>query len=87
MDYNHITSFLDKFKKLIYQKEEIREIVTKTISLELSHQIGKGLIKIKGPYIYIESSPMLRSEILIHKKQILDNLKSVLPENVFFDIR
>lgn len=87
MDYNHITSFLDKFKKLIFQKEETKEIVIKTISEEISHQIEKQSVKIKGDCIYVEGSPILRSEILIHKKQILIKLKNILPNNNFFDIK
>jgi hypothetical protein len=87
MDYNHITNFLDKFKKLIFQKEETKEIVIKVIEKEVHHQLKKESVKIKGGYIYIESSPILRSEILIHKKQILENLKNVSPSNNFIDIK
>lgn len=87
MDYNHIISFLDKFKKLIYQKEETKEIITKTIGDEIHHPIEKQSVKIKEGYIYIESSPILRSEIFIHKKQILEKLKNILPSNNFLDIK
>lgn len=87
MDYNHITSFLDKFKKLIYQKEETKEIIIKTISEEVHHPLEKKSIKIKDAFIYIEGSPIIRSEILIHKEKILNKLKSLLPNNNFSDIR
>jgi hypothetical protein len=87
MDYNQITSFLDKFKKLIFQKEELKEIVVKTISEEISHNIDGKYIKIKDACIIIQASPILRSEILIHKKNILTKLESILPENHFLDIR
>lgn len=87
MDYNHITSFLEKFKKILFQKEEIKEIVLKTISFEVSHEIKKEDLKIKNGYIFIQGSPMLRGEILMHKEQILIKLKTVLPENNFLGIR
>jgi hypothetical protein len=87
MDYNHITSFLDKFRKIIFQKEEVKNIVVKTISEEISHPIESSSIKIKNAVIYIEGSPMLRSEILMHKKQILVKLKDFLPNNNFLDIK
>ncbi|MFA6514729.1 MAG: hypothetical protein WCT42_00485 [Candidatus Paceibacterota bacterium] len=87
MDYNHITKFLDKFKKILFQKEEIKEIVLKIISLEISHEIKKESLKIKNGCIFIQGSPVLRGEILIHKKQILVKLKTALPENTFIDIR
>lgn len=87
MDYNHITNFLDKFKKLINQKEEVKEIVLKIIKEEIPFQIEKQSLKIKGGFIYIESSPILRSEILMHKKQILIKLKTILPDVNFLDIK
>lgn len=87
MDYNHITNFLEKFKKILYQKEFSKEIVVKTISDEIRHTIIKEKLKIKGAYIYIDSSPILRSEILMHKKEILLKLKEILPESNFLDIK
>ena len=87
MDYNHITNFLEKFKKIIFQKEGIKEIVIKTIGEIAHHILEKESVKIKGAYIYIESSPILRSEILMHKKKILDKLKILLPNNNFIDIK
>jgi hypothetical protein len=87
MDYNHITTFLDKFKKLIFQKEKLKEVIAKTISEEISHQTDGNLIKIKDDNIYIQGSPILRNEVLMHKKQILDKLKNILPNNNFSDIK
>lgn len=87
MDYNHITSFLDKFKKIIFQKEELKNIVVKTIGDEIHHLVESKTVKIKNGSIYVEGSPMLRSEIMIHKKQILDKLETLLPQNKFLDIK
>ncbi len=87
MDYNHIKNFLDKFKQLIYQKEELKELVVKIISEQISYKIEKDAIKIKGGYIYIQGSPILRSEVLIYKKQILIKLESLIPDTHFLDIK
>jgi len=87
MDYNSISSFLEKFKKIIFQKEEIKETVVKIISETILHQIKKESVKIKGTSIYVEGSPILRSEIMIHKKQILVKIKNLLPYNNFLDIK
>jgi hypothetical protein len=87
MDYNHIKTFLEKFKKLVFQKEESREIVVKTISLEISHEVEKDSVKIKNGVIFIQGSPILRSEIMMHKNKILIKLKSILPGVVFLDIK
>jgi len=87
MDYNHITNFLSKFKVLINQKEELKEIIVKTISEEISHPIEPGSVKTKGNIIYVSGSPALRNEIMIHKKKILVKLESLLPPNRFIDIK
>lgn len=87
MDYSHITCFLDKFKKIIFQKEETKEAIVKTISDKISYQIDSNSVKTKGGCIYVEGSPILRSEILMNKKQILTTLENILPNNHFFDIK
>lgn len=87
MDYYQITSFLDKFKKIIFQKEELKNIIVKTISFEISHKVESNSVKIKNGYIYVEGSPILRSEILMHKNNILVKLKEILPDNKFLDIK
>lgn len=87
MDYNHITIFLEKFKKIVFKKEEIRDIVIKIILSEVPHEIQKDSIKIKNGLIYIQGSPILRNEIMIHKNQILNKLKIALPSDNFLDIK
>ena len=87
MDYNHITSFLDKFKLILFRKEETKEVIVKTISDEICHQVEGNCVKLKNGCIQVEGSPILRGEILIHKKQILDKLKILLPSTVISDIK
>lgn len=87
MDYNHITKFLENFKKLIFQKEEIKRIVKEIISTEINHPVDDEQIKIKDVYIYISGSPIFRNEIMLHKKQILIRLKELVPNTNFLDIK
>jgi len=87
MDYNHITNFLEKFKKLIFQKEEIKNIITKVISEEIFYQLEKEKIKIKNGIIFLEGSPILRNEIMLKKNKILIKLKDLLPNSIFLDIK
>ena len=87
MDYNSIGGFLEKFRKIIFQKEKLNEIVTKTISEEISHNVDSKNIKTKTGIIYVEGSTILRNEILIHKKHILEKLENLLKDSKFIDIR
>jgi len=86
MDYNHITSFLDKFKIILFKKEETKNVVVKTISDEINHNVLDNSVKIKNGVISVQGSPILRNEILIHKKQILTKLKNSLIGTNFLDI-
>lgn len=87
MDYNHITSFLDKFKKIIFEKEEINETISSVVSKNINFKINTSLIKIRHNIIYIEASPMIHSEILIKKQLILKDLAVLLPDKKFLDIK
>jgi hypothetical protein len=87
MDYNQISGFLDKFKKILFQKEEIYKIISKTILKHTHVYLDPSLIKIKNSSIYIESSPIIRSEILVFKNKILLDLKKEIPDTKFFDIK
>jgi hypothetical protein len=87
MDYNSIGGFLEKFKKLIFQKEETKSIIIRIISEEISHNIESGQIKIKDGFIFIQGSPILRGEIIMHKNQILTKLKNLIPGQNFLDIK
>ncbi len=86
MDYNHITSFLSKFKQLVSKDELYREAIVKIISKEISNNIDPNTIKIKGTTIYIKGSPILHNEILIRKSKILSGLSELLKESRFTDI-
>ena len=48
MDYNHITSFLEKFKNLISKEELYSETISNIIEKEISYKIDKNTIKIKS---------------------------------------
>jgi hypothetical protein len=87
MDYNKISNFLEKFKKLIYQKEFIKDSVVNIISNEVSFKLKKDSIKIKNGVIYLEGSPILRNEVLMRKKNILSSIKKIIPESNFLDIK
>ena len=87
LDYNQINSFLDKFKKILFQKEEVKRIVQNVISEVIAHQISEKDIKIKTPTVYVVGSPILKSEILIHKSRIIEELNKRIPNNKILYIR
>lgn len=87
MDYNHIKNYLDKFRNIIFSKEENIKIISETINKNILVKIETKFIQIKGVNIYVKASPLVRNEVLIHKRQILEDLSLVLPNNNFKDIK
>ncbi len=86
MDFNRIDNFLDKFKKIFLQKEEEVKTIVIIINKHTTIQIDEGSIKVKGFDIYIQGSPALRNEILIHKDGILSDLNNILQNKKIYKI-
>lgn len=87
MDYNNISNFLDKFKTLIFEKEETNKVIAGIIFKNISFQINPSLIKIKNGVIYIKTSPIVHNEILTKKHLILKELNVSLPNKNFKDLK
>jgi hypothetical protein len=87
MDYNHIKDYLNKFKELLFSKEEIYKIIGDIIEKNVSIKIEQKNILIKSNIIYIKTSPIVHNEILIQKEKILKDLSQIYKEILFKDIR
>lgn len=86
MDYNHISSFLNKVKLVLFKNEEHYDVVAQIIKKHISYPIETKSIKIKGTTIYIQGSPLLKNEILIHKVGILNDLSDLIIDRKFTNI-
>lgn len=83
MDYNEIKNFFEKFKKIIYQKEEILNVISSVISKELSFEITRDVFDFKNGIIYLKNnSPILRTEIFLRKKRIIEIIQKELPSDI-----
>ncbi|MEI6659819.1 MAG: hypothetical protein WCK91_00125 [bacterium] len=87
MDYNRITDFLCKFKKLLSSNEEVYSAVSLTVYHYSGVKLENKNIKVNGASISIQGSPIQKSQVLIYKKNILDDLSKILPDSHFVDIR
>lgn len=77
MDYNHIKNFLEKFKVILFQKEEKIKLINLSIKKNTQIEIEDKNIKIIGTTIQIKASPLVMNEILMKKENILKDLSSV----------
>ncbi len=87
MDYKHIDGFFEKIKKLLSNGETLNIIISEMISKHIGFEVTKEKIKTKGNIIYIQSSPMLRGEILMHKSSILNEINNNVSGRTFIDIK
>jgi hypothetical protein len=87
MEYTHIESFLDRFRKILSQGQASSEVVAETITKHTGVEITTSMIKTKGSVIHIQGSPMLRNEVLMHTQAILSDLAISIPERRFTQIR
>lgn len=77
MDYNHIKNFLDKFRNILFEKEEKIKLISLAIKKNTGIEIEGKFIKISGTTIQIKASPLVRNEILIKKDSILKDLSNI----------
>lgn len=85
-DFNHINTFLEKFKKIIFLKEETKKIISQIIFDEINQKIDPESIEIKNGFIKIKGSSFLKNEIFIFKQKILKKIKENFKDKNFLDI-
>ena len=87
MDYNHIEKFLQKFKKILFSKKEVLNIISDTILKYINIKINTNQISIRNTIVKIESSPIVKNEILLHKKEIISDLNKLITTTKILDIK
>lgn len=87
MDYNNISSFFDKFKKIIYQKQETKKIIKEVVSKNISFNLEEGFFVYKNGIIFLNCSPVIRNEIIMRKEKILKELREQLVSCNILDIK
>ena len=86
MSFDSVTSFLDRFKKITLPDESVR----KTTSVVLKEVVGVNVdisqISVERESLRIKNNSLIKSEIFLHKEQILQSLKEKLgdhaPKNI-----
>lgn len=76
MDYNPLNIYLEKFKKILNKNSLEKERIISIVCGEVKHNINTNNFNIKNTIIYFKNiSPVLKSEIFLHKEKILKKLK------------
>lgn len=81
-----ITSFLKKFTALATPHKELREVCARECSRILNRPIDISSVRFDNGVIYLDLPPLLRGEVALHKREVLDTLNAV-SEKTVTDIR
>lgn len=87
MEFQKISSFLDKFKNLAVSRDEIKKEVVEVILKTTNITIPQDHITIDRENIFIESTPAVKATIFTKKEIILSELKKNLGKKAPLSIR
>ena len=83
---DNISSFLERFKKLLTSKSAVTQEVLDAIKTHTGVSLDKTQINIQNNVVFVQTTPMVKSTIFIKKVPILQTLKERIGQHVM-DIR
>ena len=86
MSFDSITSFLDRFKKITPPDEFVRKTAVEILREVIGVKLSISHISIEGGILHIRNNSFIKSEVFLHKEQILQLLKDRLKEQAPKDI-
>ena len=72
-----LNSFFNKFKHLAVPHKVVREKCARLCSQCIKKDISIEDVVVKGKIIYINLSPLLKGEVLLHKAELLEALNTI----------
>jgi hypothetical protein len=85
--WKDISVFLEKFKNLKPSNELLKEDLVKIIKTKTNIEVSKDEIDVRNYVGFIKAQPIIKNEILLHKKEILDQTKQTFSLRNIKDIR
>lgn len=80
MSFDPIISFFDRFKKITLPNESVRRTTSEVLKEVLGVNVDISQISVERRDLKIKSNSFIKSEIFLHKEQILQSLKEKLGE-------
>jgi ribosomal protein L23 len=72
-----ISDFLDKFKNIGLKESATKEAIAKAINELFGKElVSRSMIGVKGKSVFVKTSGVLKSEIILLKDKIIDRAKS-----------
>ena len=86
MSFDPILSFFDKFKKITLPDETVRKKTSDILYKIINIKVDISCISVENKTVRIKKNSFIKSEIFLHKEQVLKQLKEELgeqaPENI-----
>ena len=76
----NISSFLDKFKKIIKSDEDLKDKICSSVKKHTGLEINKNSILIKNKTAYIKEKPHFKNEIFMKKEKITNDLRGIVSD-------
>lgn len=76
-----IAELLSRISQKVFSGEEKNTRVATVIKNVLGVEIGRDSVKFSGSGIYIEAEPILKNEIALRKKEILEAINKAVGSN------
>jgi len=70
-----LKDFLESFKKILEKGVGEKDLILNVLNKTLNVSLEKDDIKIKNETLFVKSNPYLKSEISLHKENILREIK------------
>lgn len=71
----NISRYLHKFKNLTPKQDEVRESIINILKEDYNIEIDKENISYRNKKVFISTHPLIKNEIFINKKKLLDRIK------------
>ena len=86
--FQPIGNFFSRFKKIAIPNELLRKAICQAIKEVCHINIGLEELSVNHNIVYIiPTHPTIKSEIFLHKKDILSTVNKILNKNLPLDIR
>ncbi len=86
MSQGNLGDFLQVFKNLLSHEVSLREDIIESITKHIGIEIDKTQLQIKNGTGILTCHPVIKNEILLKKKEIMESLKDVTKKKIS-DIR
>jgi uncharacterized membrane protein len=82
-----ISSLLKKFTSITPPDESVRKEVVRILESEYNISLDIGDVRVQSGVVYLEVSPLIKTEVVIKKEELLSLLQISLGDSAPRDIR